>query len=750
MRPRTLVSALLAVVLLCLSVCMIESVLAQAEDVSKQLERLAKKAKLRDYTNLWQVSRDIAKLGDDAIDPLMEMLADAGVKERLAFDAALFELGESEAASEDILSLIGNEKSDVEARVAAINLLEAQGARSDMRKLFGNRAKYTEPLVRIAVCRASFKKLREVEATRILREYVTSANYNTRAEAAIALAQLDDFENSKQVLKEVAKEPARRGALAKSLLMQDRLYKAAESAAGLSRDELLKAKEDKINDLKALVAKLKREKDELTQTGIKLLDELLTRIRYYYVDEKKIDSSKLIDAAAKGMVGSLDRYSSYMDERETKLFYESLTQHYSGIGARVSKKVEEYLLIESPIYSGPAYRAGLRSGDRITKVGGKDILRLSLEEVVDKLKGKEGTPVTITIRRAGWPKDRDFTIVRESIDLPSVLYEMLPGKIGYLRLTGFGREATQEVENALNDLEKQGMKALVFDLRYNPGGLLDAAVKIADKFLSGRKLIVSSKGRNPFVAPEQKYFSHDEGTHPDYPILMLVNKGSASASEILSGCLQEHKRATIIGETTFGKGSVQQLFEVLATDKKTRLRLTVAKYYLPSGRSIHREEGSEEGGVKPDVAAKPPEFPPAAQFDDALNLQRDNVYEKYLEKHYKENRDTFHKLALSDGGDCSKYPHFDEWYKSLQTGLERDYVRVFLRREVRQKVSDDLGKEFVSDIGDDYILQRGIYEVLKSLNLDPAGIDDYKFLADKFKDEKPKEEKPEENQPKEK
>jgi len=734
MRFRDIAAASLLLTIIFLAASIVEIANAQDQTISQKLDSLSKKATLRDYDDLWEVSRDIAKLGDGAIDSLIEKLPDAGAKQRLAFNAALLELGESDTAIEDLLSLISNEKIDSQARTSSIFLIEAAGLRADVRKLFDNIAKYNEPLVRIAVCRVAFKKLREVEATRLLREYLNSAKYNIQAEAAIALAQIDDFDSAKDVLNKVSKEPTRRGELAKSLIMQDRLYKEAMSAAGLSKDELLQSKDEKINELKTEIKKLKTEKEEATQTGIKLLDELLTRIRYYYVDESKIDSSKLIDEAAKGMVGSLDRYSSYMDERETKLFYENLTQNYSGIGARVSKKVEDYMLIESPIYSGPAYKAGLRSGDKIIKINGLDILRLSLEGVIDKLKGQENTAVTITVRRTGWPKDRDFTITRKSINLPSVRHEMLPGKIGYLALNGFGREAVQEVEDALEALEKEGMKALVFDLRYNPGGLLDAAVKIADKFIKGRKLIVSSKGRNPFVAPEQKYYSQDEGTHPDYPMFVLVNRGSASASEILSGCLQEHKRAKILGETTFGKGSVQQLFEVLATDKKTRLRLTIAKYYLPSGRSIHKEEGSDEGGVAPDITVELPEIPPEGQYSDALKLQEEDVYTPYLDKYYKDNKETFHKLALNDSHDSSKYPHFDEWYDSLKTRLDKDYVRMFLRREVRQKVSDDLGKEFVLDLGEDYVLQRGILEVLKSLDISPQDFESYKFFADKFKE----------------
>lgn len=735
MKLRTTVSVLLIVLLVALATCTGSLALAQQEDLSRQLQRLARKARIRDYGDLWEVSRDIASLGQEALDPLEELLPNAGAKERLAFDAAFFELGKKALASEDLISLVANEKIDVGARVAAVNLLQDWGSRRDLRKLYENVAKYTEPLVRIAVCRAGFAKLREVGAARILRDYVASADYNVRAEAAVALAQVDDFASSKQVLREITKEPTRRGELARSLLTQDALAQIAIYSQGLKKDELVKAKDEKIEELKVEVAKLKREKKEATRAGNNLLDELIKRIQYFYVDESKIDPSNLIDAAAKGMIGSLDRYSSYMDARETKLFKERMQQNYSGIGAVVSKKQDDYLLIESPIYSGPAYRVGLRSGDKIIKVNDRDIRRLSIDEVVDKLKGKEGTPVKISVRRAGWRKDRDYTIMRESINMPSVSYTMLPAKIGYIAFTSFGQEAVEEVEKALSTLERQGMKALIFDVRYNPGGYLEKAVQIADKFLKGGKLIVSSKGRNAFIAPEQKFYSHDAGTHPDFPMLVLINMASASASEILAGCMKDHKRATVIGQTTFGKGSVQQLFPIQATGGKTRLRLTIAKYYLPSGRSIHREEGSKEGGVKPDIEVKILEIP-LDQYDDAEKLDKDKVFDKYLDKYYKDNRELFHSLSACDRADHTRYPHFERWYRSLNTRLEKDYVRMFLRREVRQRVSDDLGKRLIADYSDDNVLQRSIIEALKILELDPHRIPDYKFFADNFKEEK--------------
>jgi carboxyl-terminal processing protease len=702
---------------------------AQEDELAKRVARIAQKAESGSISQVWDISRELTALGENAVMPLAQLLPDASVKVRLAIDAALLKLGSVKTAKEDVLSLINNAQAQTEVRLAAVELIEKHASTQDVQNLFDKLNSFTEPLVKIAVCKLAYRKVKDVNATRTLKEFLTSDDFNVGAAAAIVLAQLDDFEDTREILKLIAEEPSERGALARSLLDQDRLYHEAAVAAGLTRDELVKQKEKRIGELTVEIDRLKKEYEKATKTDIKLLDEILDRIGRFYVDEKKTDSKALIDAAAKGMVSSLDRYSSYMDERETKLFYESMKQEYSGIGARVSKRIDEYLMIESPIYSGPAYRAGLRSGDLITEVDGVDILRLSLEEVVDKLKRKENTKVKIKVRRLTWPEEREFEIICEKINLPSTRYTMLPGDIGYLALAGFQEESSDEVEAALVKLESQGMKALILDLRNNPGGLLDAAVDVADKFLPGEKLIVSSKGRDPFIAKEQKYYSKDRGTHPDHPLIILVNRGSASASEIVSGALQEHKRGLVIGETTFGKGSVQQLFEVMATEGATRLRLTIAKYYLPSGRSIHREEGSKEGGVKPDIEVKEKELIPPWEMDAAQELEKKEAFAQYLNKYYNDNKELFQKLAWNDYLDEKRYPHFDEWYNSLQTKLDRKYVRVLLRRELVKKVADELQREPVCDIAEDNALHRAIIEALAKLGKKPDEFEDYKHFS---------------------
>jgi len=710
--------------------CVLVSVqiVAQEDELAKQVARIAKKAQSSELSQVWDISRELAGLGQDAVTPLGQLLPDAPAKERLAIDAALLKLGSIKTAKEDALSLVTNAQAPTETRIAVVELLQKCATRDDAGKLFEKLDSFTEPLVKIAICKLTYLKTKDVNATRTLKEFLASEDLNVRGAAAIALAQTDDFENTKETLNLLAEEPSERGALARGLLVQEKLFHLAAVTSGLAKDELVRAKDKKIGELAAEIERLKKEYEKATKPGIKLLDEILGIIRECYVDEKKIDSKALIDAAAKGMVSSLDRYSGYMDERETKLFDESMKQEYGGIGAHVTKRIDEYLLIESPIYSGPAYRAGLRSGDLITEVDGVDILRLSLEEVVDKLKGKENTETKIKVRRSTWPEEKEFVIVREKINVPSTRYIMLPGRIGYVALTGFQEESSAEVESALVKLESQGMKALILDLRNDPGGLLDAAVAIADKFLPGGKLIVTSKGRHPFFGKEEKFYSTGRGTHTEYLLIILVNRGSASASEIVSGALQEHKRAILIGETTFGKGSVQRPFGIKATEGDTRLRLTVAKYYLPSGRSIHREEGSREGGVKPDTEVKEKDLVPPWELDTALELEKKAVFTQYLNKYYDENKALFQKLAWNDYSDEKRYPHFDEWYNSLQTKLDKKYVRVLLRIKLVRKVADEQQQEPVCDIAEDNVLHRGILEALAKIGEKPENFEDYKHI----------------------
>ncbi|HVY60376.1 MAG TPA: S41 family peptidase, partial [Planctomycetota bacterium] len=546
---------------------------------------------------------------------------------------------------------------------------------------------------------------------------------------------------AKPVLDEVKGEPTERGRLAREVLEKNAILDTIQKTAGLDPSGQVKLQEKRIQELEAQVKALQKQAamggggpGDPSGVSSKLLDEIMTNIKTYYVEDgEKIESKNLIDNAAKGMVGALDPFSSYMTEKETKDFEDSMGGKYAGIGAVVSMDPKDKILtIIRPIYSGPAYRIGLRSLDKITEVEGEQTYGKTVEELVSKLKGLPKTKVKIKVFRKGWQKEREFVLEREEIQLESVHYQMLPGKVGYLSLSQFGQNAEDEVENGLKELEAQGMKALVFDLRSNPGGLLSAAVNISKKFLKDNKLIVFSKGRNEFIAPYREFHADDpNATHPDYPVVVVVNHASASASEIVSGALQDQHRAKLVGENTFGKGSVQQLMKVKATNEKSTLRLTIAKYYLPSGRSIHRDEKTGKGGVDPDIVVET-DTEPAWVIQEADKLLETGAVEKFVAKLWQDNKELMTKLATFDKLDTASYPGFDEFYGGLQTRLEKNHVRKLIRAQIRRLVQDERGKEFAVDLEEDSQLQRSVYEDLKSLGEDPAQFEEYAYFPAKF------------------
>jgi hypothetical protein len=295
-----------------------------------------------------------------------------------------------------------------------------------------------------------------------------------------------------------------------------------------------------------------------------------------------------------------------------------------------------------------------------------------------------------------------------------------------VRLTRFGERSSEEMQTALDKLLKTDKcRAVILDLRDNPGGLLRSGVEIADKFLQGNKLIVYSEG-NPDFAPRKSYTSTGGPEDEAYPMVCLVGAGSASASEIVAGALQDHKRAPLVGERTYGKGSVQQIMPVRATDRQTQLRLTVAKYYLPTGRCIH------ERGVDVDIEVKQPETQ-SWVVDTLLDLRRQGVFEDYVRSNWDASKDAFCRLALHDECKCENWPGFGDFYGKLNTRLERDLVRGELRLATRRRFQDERKQELITDLQADEVLQRGVLEVLKKLNVDPLTIVEYKELPEKFK-----------------
>jgi carboxyl-terminal processing protease len=336
---------------------------------------------------------------------------------------------------------------------------------------------------------------------------------------------------------------------------------------------------------------------------ILLFSRVMQIVRQDYVDPSKVGYKDLTYAALRGMLSSLDPHSQFLDEEAfADLQRETQGGPFTGLGIIVGIKNESTVIV-SPMDGSPAANAGLLPGDRILRINGRSTEHLSLATVGDLLKGAAGEKATLTILRpngagAGDGQVFEKTLTREVIQLQSVKDPGLlparlagPDKIGYLRIEEFGQNTAQEFDRALDGLEAQGLQALVIDLRNNPGGVVDAAVDVTGEFIPANAAVVSLKGRS--AAQDQVFRAKGDRQRGDYPVVLLINGYSASAAEIMSGALQDMKRAVLVGEQTFGKGSVQT---VQSLDNGIGLRLTTAKYFTPSGRSI------QEVGIVPDIA----------------------------------------------------------------------------------------------------------------------------------------------------
>ena len=320
---------------------------------------------------------------------------------------------------------------------------------------------------------------------------------------------------------------------------------------------------------------------------IDLFGEVLEKINKQYVDE--IDQSEGMDSAINGLLQSLDPYSSYMSP---EIFQEMQTEtsgEFGGLGIEVSMEAGVVKVI-TPIDDTPASKAGIKAGDYIVKIDNVQVQGKSLSEAVDLMRGLVGTDIELTVRRRGVKKALTFNITREIIEVQSVKSDLLENNIGYIRLTSFNDNSSDQIKKKIKKLkENENLKAFILDLRNNPGGLLSQAIKISDFFLENGE-IVSTKSRKK--SENRKWFARKGDITEGKTLVVLINYGSASASEIVAGALKDHKRAIILGENSYGKGSVQS---IIPLKNKGAIRLTVAKYYLPSGKSI------SEVGVRPDI-----------------------------------------------------------------------------------------------------------------------------------------------------
>lgn len=353
---------------------------------------------------------------------------------------------------------------------------------------------------------------------------------------------------------------------------------------------------------------------------LKIFNEILDLVKKNYVEE--VSTKALIEGAINGMMKSLDPHSTYMTAEMYKDLEVETKGSFGGIGIEITIK-KDVLTVVSPIEDTPAFHAGVKAGDQIIMIDGKPTKDITLMEAVKRLRGPKDSKVTITIMRENLPKPKDITLTRAIIKVKSVKWKVYDENIGYIRISAFHERTSEELKKAIHEMESKAgaLKGAVIDLRNNPGGLLTQAVQVSDVFLKSGT-IVTTKGRAK--GTESISIARDDGYEPSYPLVVIVNEGTASAAEIVSGALQDNEKALVIGTHTFGKGSVQT---VIPLEDGSALKLTTARYYTPNGRSIQAE------GIKPDIVVK------YVKPSEEKNATEESVRERDLQGHIKSKRE---------------------------------------------------------------------------------------------------------------
>lgn len=378
-----------------------------------------------------------------------------------------------------------------------------------------------------------------------------------------------------------------------------------------------------------------------TYDKLKVFSEILALLESNYVEP--VDPQQLIEGAINGMLKTLDPHTSYLPPESFKQMKVETSGKFGGLGVEITVR-NGILTVVSPIEGTPAYKAGIKAGDKIIKIEDESTLDMTLSDAVNLLRGERGSNVNITIFRKGMEKPKVVTITRDIIKVQSVKKRVYQGNIGYIKIRNFTKTVSQDLDRYLNEFEQNHIQKLILDLRGNPGGLLNQAVEVADRFLDKENLIVYTQGRSE--EQNMRFTTHEQRKHFRYPMIILVNGGSASASEIVAGALQDMGRAVILGTQTFGKGSVQT---IIPLSDGSALRLTTARYYTPSGRVI------QENGITPDIIIEEDETPkdePNSEKTEA-EKEKDEIRRFLREKDLKQHLEGKESIEGSSGQDMT-------------------------------------------------------------------------------------------------
>ncbi len=462
--------------------------------------------------------------------------------------------------------------------------------------------------------------------------------------------------------------------------------------------------------------------------GYKKISEVFTALQEHLAAGaiQHLSLEVLADSAAKSMVESVsDPYSHIFtfDELQKMMGMLSGQQRDDNLGFSVAPKSGRFE-VGYVMYGYPAYWAGLQMGDEVQEINGADPRTMKLQEVAEAMKVKPGDSIALTVNREGWLHPYRFTIKQEGRKPSDVVFKILPGDIGYLRLTIFDMTLENAVKSAMDRMAGKGIQGLILDLRQNPGGALNAAVAVADQFIPGKSLITKTESsyqvelpiKIPGFAPglDSTFYAGKKSPWEQIPMAVLINHTSASASELLSGALQDLDRATLIGETSYGKGVGQTVIPLWRTGfpfPERYLYLTVMRYTLPTGRSIHGK------GVEPDIHVPSPVIT-GEEFDRLWKLRESGAIEAYVEAAFAGQDDLAKDLATYDRFETERYPGFDGFCQGLKTNLPKSEVREEVRRALRIRWEREHGASLVFDLQTDVQLQQAVMELADRLGLE--------------------------------
>lgn len=772
---RNVLSAPYALLLTLLAIG-ISATTTSAQELRSQVTAVLAQADSAEASEIYPLADQLADVAPDRnLDGFVTaIMATAGKsdshRQRLCAALALTQIKEDDVFGKYLLPLlepVAKEGKEFE-RSAAMTVLGEERLFNlrllpDVRKLVAATCEdeLVPPRVRIEASLALWKIGSNGQrgiAKNVLEQFLQSSDRDLQQRGALALAEINtEGGQAWQVLREIRDQPTDAGRRARLFLEREEQRREFEAA---------------------LSAMLKRKGPAATTSDdYAVLDELRHRIRIQHTRGSDITDEELVEFAAKGMLQGLDPHSVFFTSQEFQRFYFDLNREYGGIGAFVNFDQDGDFSIVRPIYSGPAYEAGLRSGDKILEVDGWETGGHTTEEIIKRLKGRPESEVALKFFRPGFQEAQDITVTRRQISVPAVNWTMVPGDIGYIELINFSANISDELQIALQDLNRKGAKGIVLDVRNNTGGFLTQARDVVEQFIDGKELVVFTKGPNE---PRRSYSTSDRRRKVcDLPLAVLTNRLSASASEITAGAIQDLKRGKVIGKRSFGKGSVQNLFPLNTSpqevfddlngdrawqegepyqdrnsngkyDPGAHMKLTVAKYYLPSGRCPHREFDKEgrivdpNWGVRPDIELELLENKPEDAWKNSavFAILKNGSFREYVKKQIQKNEALFREIAEGDDGDTSRYPEFDEFYTGLDTKLSKDDVRRWLRYEVRDQISDLRGAVYpgqraLGDAQEDAQLQEAVRVLMKARGEDIRTVAAYKnVLKISFDDKK--------------